>query len=37
MPPVAKTTDLPGSVLADMAVRLDSDKAVKLTPLVGRN
>ena len=33
-PPVAKTVDLPASVLADMTVRLDSDKDAKLVPLV---
>ena len=37
VPPVAKSIDLPGSVLADMAVRLDSDKDAKLVPLVSRN
>ena len=36
-PPVAKSIDLPGSVLADMAVRLDSDKEANLTPLASRN
>ena len=36
-PPVAATIDLPGSVLADMTVRLDSDKSAKLTPLVRKN
>ena len=33
-PPVAKTIDLPASVLADMSVRLDSDKEAKLVPLM---
>ena len=33
-PPVAQTVDLPASVLADMTVRLDSDKDAKLVPLV---
>ncbi len=33
-PPIAKTIDLPASVLADMTVRLDSDKEAKLVPLV---
>jgi hypothetical protein len=33
-PPIAKTVDLPASVLADMTVRLDSDKDAKLVPLV---
>ena len=33
-PPIARTIDLPGSVLADMTVRLDSDKEAKLIPLV---
>ena len=36
-PPVAASIDLPGSVLADMSVRLDSDKSAKLTPLVKKN
>ena len=36
-PPVAQTVDLPASVLADMSVRLDSDKDGKLVPLVRRN
>ena len=36
-PPVAKSIDLPGSVLADMSVRLDSDQSAKLTPLVRKN
>ena len=33
-PPIAASIDLPFSVLADMSVRLDSDKEAKLTPLV---
>ena len=33
-PPIAKTIDLPVSVLADMTVRLDSDQDAKLVPLV---
>ncbi len=33
-PPIAKTVDLPASVLADMTVRLDSDKDAKIVPLV---
>ncbi len=33
-PPIARTIDLPGSVLTDMTVRLDSDKEAKLVPLV---
>ena len=33
-PPIARTVDLPASVLADMTVRLDSDKDAKLVPLV---
>ncbi len=33
-PPIAKTIDLPASVLADMTVRLDSDKDANLVPLV---
>ncbi|MBP5586165.1 MAG: hypothetical protein J6Y92_07425 [Lentisphaeria bacterium] len=33
-PPIARTIDLPGSVLADMSVRLDSDREAKLVPLV---
>jgi len=33
-PPVAASIDLPSSVLADISVRLDSDKSAKLTPLV---
>ena len=36
-PPVAQTIDLPASVLADMSVRLDSDKEAKLTPLVRKD
>jgi hypothetical protein len=36
-PPIAATIDLPRSVLADMSVRLDSDKEAKLTPLVQKN
>jgi len=36
-PPVAAGIDLPGSVLADMSVRLESDKSAKLTPLVRKN
>lgn len=36
-PPVAKSIDLPGSVLADMSVRLDSDREAKLVPLVRKN
>ena len=36
-PPVAKTIDLPASVLADMTVRLESDRDAKLAPLVNRN
>ncbi len=36
-PPIAKTIDLPASVLADMAVRLDSDKEAKLVPLMRKN
>ena len=33
-PPIARTIDLPGSVLTDITVRLDSDKEAKLVPLV---
>jgi len=36
-PPIARTIDLPASVLADMTVRLDSDKEAKLTPLVRKD
>ena len=36
-PPVARTIDLPASVLADITVRLDSDREAKLTPLVQKN
>ncbi len=36
-PPIAQTVDLPASVLADMTVRLDSDKEAKLVPLVRKN
>jgi len=36
-PPIAASIDLPASVLADMAVRLDSDKDAKLVPLVRKN
>jgi hypothetical protein len=36
-PPIARTIDLPASVLADMTVRLDSDKEAKLSPLVRRD
>ncbi|MBR4253931.1 MAG: transglutaminase domain-containing protein [Lentisphaeria bacterium] len=36
-PPVARTIDLPASVLADMSVRLDSNKEAGLVPLVQAN
>jgi hypothetical protein len=36
-PPVARSIDLPASALADMTVRLESDKEGKLVPLVQKN
>ena len=33
-PPIARSIDLPASVLADITVRLDSDEDAKLVPLV---
>ena len=36
-PPIAQSIDLPASALADMTVRLDSDKEAKLVPLVRKN
>ena len=36
-PPIAASIDLPASVLADMTVRLDSDKDAKLVPLVRKD
>ena len=36
-PPIARSIELPGSVLPDMTVRLDSDREAKLVPLVKKN